>query len=123
MTAFAWRIYRPTATKTVAYTLTHADSHTIFDNMGDVTAAPGTVFTLPATTGLNFGTNYTVTNQTVGGLQLKAAAGDVIRFPGSDSSSGGTQTTATIGAAVTLIKVSTGFWNVIGGVAGSWTGV
>ncbi len=122
MSSFVWRIYRPVATKIVSYTLTNADSNGVFDNRGDTTVAPGTVFQLLTTSTLNLGTSYTIINQTIGGLQLKAAATDILRFPGSDSSLGGTQTCTTIGGAITVILSSNGFWNVISGVSGTWTG-
>lgn len=125
MSGFNWRIYRPVTTKSVSYTFINADSNTTFDNTGDVTGPPGTVFNLPLTSTVNLGTFFTVLNQTTGGLQFNASGTDIIRIGGVDSSAGGSATTGTSlgvdiqkGATMTIGVSSPGVWNVtaVGGV-------
>lgn len=103
-----------TAAKTTAYTVLAADSGTSLDNAA---AGASVTFTLPASA---IGLQYTFFNQNANGIVLDAVGSDIIRFPGSDSTAGGTQTTTTIGASVTIKCNTVGIWNSVGGVGGTW---
>lgn len=103
-----------TATKTTAYTVLATDSGSSFTTTG---SAAQVVFTLPAAVA---GLFYTFVSDNAFGAQLKANGTDVIKFPSSASSAGGTQTTTTDGGAVTIECITAGKWNVTSGVAGSW---
>ncbi len=82
-------------------------------------AGAETVFTL-SNSSAPIGTTFTLVNNSAFGLKLQAVAGDVIQFPGSASTSGGTQTTTTIGGTVTVIKLATNLWGCVGGPGGTW---
>jgi hypothetical protein len=103
--------------KTGPYTvLTNTtDVGQVFDNQG---AGSQVVFTLGA---VNYsGSQITFFNQNAFGIQIKAGGTDKIRFPGADSTAGGTQTTTTIGASVTLIRTAAGIWSAVGAPGGTW---
>lgn len=105
-----------TTAQTTSYTLVNlTDSAHAFHNTG---AGAQTIFTLP-TSAFN-GVTYTLFNNTAFGLQIKAPTGDVIQFPGSASTAAGTQTSTTIGATVTLIKLATNLWGCVGAPGGTW---
>jgi len=84
----------------------------------DTTGAGATliVFNLPA--GVK-GYRYGFSVNSAGGLQIKANGSEVIQFPGSASSAGGTQTSTTLGASVIVMFNGTA-WVSQGGVGGTW---
>ena len=107
-----------TETKTASYTVAAnvGDSGHIITNTG---AVAQTIFTLPTNTAYT-GANYTFINNTAFGLQLKASGSDIIRFPGSDSTAAGTQTTTTLGGCCTISRISSTVWACTNGPGGTW---
>jgi hypothetical protein len=105
-------------TQTASYTLTPFNDASQVTN--NTAAGAQVVLTLPTSAATAIGVVYPAINDTTFGLQLKCQGTDKIRFPGSDSSAGGTQTTTTVGASVMLVRVSYG-WAALGAPGGTWT--
>lgn len=102
-----------TNNKTANFTVPANQTGTLYSNTG---ASAQVIFTLPdAVAGLVFA----FANDAAQTLRIQAQTGDFIRI-GGNSSSGGSQSTSSIGNSVTLAAISSTQWIAIGGV-GAWT--
>lgn len=86
---------------------------------GSVRNSTGAVtYNLPAATSI--GTFYTYTVNTTSGVTIDPPGTDVIRFPTTVTSAGGTISSTTQGATITLVNVSSGVWFATS-VDGTWS--
>lgn len=99
-------------------TLTADDAKTVYVNDG---AAALTVFNLPSASSLEPGDYSFQRMSGTYNVQVKAAAGDIIRLPGGTASTaGGTATSGARGDTITLRAIDSTNW-IVTAIGGTWT--